>query len=359
MIKIVSVLGARPQFIKASVVSRAISVHPGLSETIIHTGQHFDAEMSDVFFSQLDMTEPAYNLGVSGDSHGVMTGRMLQALDPILEHLLPDVVLVYGDTNSTLAGALSAGKMHIPVAHIEAGLRSHNRMMPEEQNRVLTDHLADVLFTPTTVATNNLIGEGISKDSIHQVGDVMYDAALFFAQKAQEERDVMGMYGLQPKSYILVTIHRAENTDDKVRLTAIMEGLEIVANQIPVVLPLHPRTKSALEYSGINLNKVMVIKPVGYLEMTALEMNATLVVTDSGGVQKEAFFHQTPCVTLRDETEWVELVDAGWNKLVPPVTGSNHIAEEIISGLTMSGALIEPYGGGDASTRIVEIISKI
>lgn len=358
MKKIVTILGARPQFIKASIVSRAISKNPGLSEVIIHTGQHFDAEMSDVFFSQLDMNEPDYNLGISGGSHGVMTGRMLQELDPLLVEQKPDIVLVYGDTNSTLAGALSASKLHIPVAHIEAGLRSHNQNMPEEQNRVLTDHLSNLLFTPTNTATNNLKEERVSKDYIHQVGDVMYDAALFFGKKAQSECDVLSNYDLGKKSYVLVTIHRAENTDDKVRLMAIMEGLELVANQIPVVLPLHPRTKVSLRRQGFHFNNIKAIRPVGYLEMTALEMNAALIVTDSGGVQKEAFFHQTPCVTLREETEWVELVDAGWNKLVSPLKKGSDICDGIISSLNMTGSAIKPYGEGDASARIVKIISQ-
>lgn len=311
-------MGARPQFIKAAVVSREIRQRGDMKEILLHTGQHFDANMSDVFFRELDIPKPDYHLNIHGGGHGEMTGKMLAGIEQILTQERPDMVLVYGDTNSTLAGALASAKMKIPVAHVEAGLRSFNRAMPEEINRVLTDHVADILFTPTSVATRQLLNEGIDPANIHQVGDVMFDAAIFYSSNAIQKSDVVGRLGLSRKGYILATLHRAENTDVPDRLSALLHNLNEAAMMLPVILPLHPRTRQAIEkLGGIRLNpSIRIIEPVGYLDMVMLEENARVIVTDSGGVQKEAYFHRVPCLTVRDETEWVELVECGWNKIV-------------------------------------------
>ena len=264
--------------------------------------------------------------------------------------------MVYGDTNSTLAGALAAAKLHIPVAHVEAGLRSFNRQMPEEINRVLTDHIADMLFSPTQTAINNLKNEGISENKIFLVGDVMYDAALYYGKQVEEKNNILEQYHLQPQQYILTTIHRAENTDDPVRMRAIFEGLSEVAKEIPVVLPLHPRTRAALIREGLYetvIQSLVVIPPIGYLDMVMLEKNARLIATDSGGVQKEAYFYKVPCVTLREETEWVELVEAGWNVLVPSFE-PDHITSNIVGHLGHNGDIYSNiYGQGDAAERII------
>ena len=354
MKRILTVIGARPQFIKAAPVSRAL-VNVGLREEIVHTGQHFDIGMSNVFFDELGIPEPKYHLGVSGGGHGAMTGAMLQALEPLIEHVKPDWVLVYGDTNSTLAGALAASKLNIPLAHVEAGLRSFNRRMPEEQNRIVTDHLADLLLTPTDGATRRLREEGIPDARVVQVGDVMFDAALYYAGRAAECSTVLKQYGLPAGAYVLATVHRADNTDIPGRLRAIVDGLEAVAAEQPVILPLHPRTRAALERDGITFTRVHAIDPVGYLDMVMLERHAALIATDSGGVQKEAYFHGVPCVTLRDETEWTELVDLGWNRLAPP--GRADIAAEIRAALGSIGRDGRPYGDGDAAEHIARVIS--
>ncbi len=353
MTKIMTIVGARPQFIKAAPVSRALAA-AGMHEQIVHTGQHFDAGMSDVFFEELGIPRPAHHLGVSGGGHGVMTGAMLQALEPLMEREAPDWVLVYGDTNSTLAGALAASKLHIPVAHVEAGLRSFNRRMPEEQNRIVTDHLSDLLLTPTDGATRRLREEGIPDERIVQVGDVMFDAALYYADRAAERSAVLAQHDLEAGTYILATIHRADNTDDPARLRAIVDGLEAVAVEHPVILPLHPRTRAALERHGIALSRVRAIDPVGYLDMVALERHAALIATDSGGVQKEAYFHGVPCVTLRDETEWTELVDLGWNRLAPPTQVD--IAAVIREAVGTSGQEGRPYGDGQAADHIARAL---
>ena len=321
MKKIATILGARPQFIKAAAVSRIIQKNhrDTLREVLIHTGQHHDENMSRVFFDELEIPEPTYNLGIAGGGHGAMTGRMLEALEKVLLQENPDCVLVYGDTNSTLAGALAAAKLHIPVAHVEAGLRSFNMRMPEEINRILTDRISTWLFTPTDVATRNLQNEGVPTERIIQAGDVMYDVALCYGARVSESGGVLQRLGFKPKSYILATIHRAENTDDSQRLTAIVDALCEVAQHTPVVWPLHPRARNLLAQQGLMDRAralLSLIDPVDYLGMVQLEKYARLIATDSGGVQKEAFFHRVPCVTLRDETEWVELIDAGWNRLV-------------------------------------------
>ena len=350
--KIMTIVGARPQFIKAAAVSRALAGNEGAEELIVHTGQHHDANMSEVFFTELEIPEPDYNLGISGGTHGAMTGRMLAAIEEVILDDLPDCLLIYGDTNSTLAGALAAAKLHVPVAHVEAGLRSFNRQMPEEINRVVADHVASCLLTPTDTATANLRHEGISPENIHQVGDVMYDVALFYAAKAERTSTILTRLGLEQGSYVLATIHRAENTDAPARLRAIIEGLNEVARSMPVVLPLHPRTRTILD-SADNLragNGMLLVEPVGYLDMVMLERGAAVIATDSGGVQKEAFFHSVPCVTLRDETEWVELIDMGWNRLAPP--GQAEIAKTIRNAMDRKGESGNPYGDGNAAQRI-------
>lgn len=359
MKKIVTILGARPQFIKASVVSHAIKQTDSMHEVVVHTGQHFDANMSDVFFSELGMSKPEYFLDIHGGTHGAMTGRMLVDVEQVLITEKPDVVLVYGDTNSTLAGALAAAKLHIPVAHVEAGLRSFNMSMPEEINRILTDRISHWLFTPTSAALENLKREGYSTERIFNVGDVMYDVALFYGSRALPDNGLMAVLGLASKSYVLATVHRAENTDHPERLIAIVDALEATSHKIPVVWPLHPRTRAILNKMG-RLDqlsqKVNLIEPIGYLAMVQLEKYAALIVTDSGGVQKEAFFYQVPCITLRDETEWVELVNAGWNTLVPPLDGNN-VQVNISSCIEKKGSDIKPYGLGDSANLIAKILS--
>jgi UDP-GlcNAc3NAcA epimerase len=365
--KITTIIGARPQFIKAAMVSRVLRARQGIREILIHTGQHYDSNMSDVFFDEMEMPVPDYNLGISADTQGAQTGRMLEAIEAVLITEKPDFALVYGDTNSTLAGALAAVKLHIPVAHVEAGLRSFNRKMPEEHNRALTDHCSDILFCPTEAAVNNLRNEGFtnilpnpySLPLVTNVGDVMYDAALFFGDKAKRESHILEDMNLESKAYVLATVHRAENTDNPTRLMEIFEGLDEVARDIPVILPLHPRTKKCLINSKFKIqnSKLRCISPLGYLDMVMLEKNARLIVTDSGGIQKEAFFHKVPCVTLRDETEWVELVDAGVNVLVGADKGKimqgigKMIEKEIDSNLAV-------YGRGDAGEKVVEILTS-
>ncbi|MDT8407028.1 MAG: UDP-N-acetylglucosamine 2-epimerase (non-hydrolyzing) [Methylococcales bacterium] len=354
VLNLLTIVGARPQFIKAAVVSRALA-QAGIRERIVHTGQHHDAGMSDVFFAELEIPRPAFHLGVHGGGHGAMTGAMLQTLEPLLLAERPDWVLVYGDTNSTLSGALAASKLHIPVAHVEAGLRSFNRRMPEEQNRIVTDHLSDLLFTPTDKATVQLRREGIPDERILQVGDVMYDAALHYSRIAEAQSRILAQLQLQPRTYVLATLHRAENTDDPNRLREIAAGLERVAKAfMPVVLPLHPRTKQALERQAIQLSQVRTIDPVGYLDMVMLERNAAVIATDSGGVQKEAYFHRVPCVTLRDETEWVELVEAGWNRLVG--ADASLILESIELMSLEPGQPLKLYGDGNSAKKIARYL---
>ncbi len=361
MKKIVTVLGARPQFIKASVVSHAIRQADGIVEILVHTGQHFDANMSSVFFDELQMAKPEHFLDVHGGSHGAMTGRMLAGVEKILLSEKPDAVLVFGDTNSTLAGALAAVKLHIPVAHVESGLRSFNMKMPEEVNRILTDRISRWLFTPTDIAAKNLLAEGIHAQHIYPVGDVMYDVALHYGARVQADSGLMRKLGLVPKNYILATVHRAENTDDPVRMTAIVDGLLRATAVHPVVWPLHPRTRNTLQAMGIfdRIQRHMhILDPVGYLDMIQLEKFAALIATDSGGVQKEAFFFRTPCVTLRDETEWIELIESGWNRLAAP-NSAETIYSAIASSVNAIGAEISPYGQGDAARQIVSTLLQV
>lgn len=357
---VVTIAGARPQFVKASALIRALKSAPGVRSTLVHTGQHYDANLSEVFFAELEIPRPDYHLGVGSATHGKQTARMLEGIEQLLLDLRPDWVLVLGDTNSTLAGALAAVKLHIPLAHVEAGLRSFNREMPEEINRVLVDHASDLLLAPTQPAVQNLRKEGISEGRIRLVGDVMYDVALHYAQAAEAKSHILKRLGLNRRQYLLATAHRAENTDNPQRLAAIVSGLSQLAQEMPVVFPMHPRTRAAIERNRL-LDAVpaamQLIEPVGYLDMVQLEKNARLVATDSGGVQKEAFFHGVPCATLRDETEWEELVASGWNCLVPP-----HTADDVVRGirraLAMRGKAVAPYGNGDAAQRVVAALIR-
>ena len=359
--KIVTVLGARPQFVKASVVSAQIVKTKGVSEVIVHTGQHFDANMSDVFFDELGMAAPTYHLAINGGGHGDMTGRMLIEIEKVLLAEKPDVVLVYGDTNSTLAGALAAAKLHIPVAHVEAGLRSFNMRMPEEINRILTDRVSTWLFAPTVEAVDNLAREGVEAAKVLNVGDVMLDVAKFHGARVRSEGGLLGSLNLKPQNYILATIHRAENTDHPARLAAIVETFVQMAQRIRVVWPIHPRTRGVLQEAGlldVLMQHVTVLEPISYLEMVQLEKYAALIATDSGGVQKEAFFYRVPCVTLRDETEWVELVQSGWNRLAPP-TEVNRVVSAIEAALNSVGSDVAPYGAGDAAGKIVSSLLEV
>lgn len=359
--KVLNVIGARPQFIKAAVVSGALDA-AGADNIVVHTGQHYDANMSNIFITELNIKQPDHNLGIGSAPHGAQTGRMLEALETVMLSEEPDRVLVYGDTNSTLAAALAASKQKIPLAHVEAGLRSYNRAMPEEINRVLTDHLGDMLFAPTEDAVSNLIREGISSEHIFQTGDVMYDAALLFVEQATKSDIKPENWSVEPGKFVLATVHRSENTDDLTRLSTIVDALVEVAESLPVVLPLHPRTRRALEESGLSgrLEALFVIDPIGYLEMLVLEKNAAVIATDSGGVQKEAFFFKRPCVTLRTETEWRETVDLGWNRIAPPKS-AHFVVDSIMAAyadaLPADSGYI-PYGDGTAGKSIVELLMR-
>ena len=354
--KILTVVGARPQFIKASALSRAIAARPGVEEVLVHTGQHYDSNMSGIFFDELGMRPPDRFLGIGGSSHGEMTGQMLAALEKAMLEERPDAVLTYGDTNSTLAGALAAAKLHIPVAHVEAGLRSFNRRMPEEINRVLADHASTWLFCPTDQAVDNLRAEGITAN-VHNVGDIMYDVALAARVRARSS-DALERLEVEEGRYVLATIHRQENTDDPRRLRAIFDGLAEVSDRYPVVLPLHPRTAKALRALGVDpsASPVRVVAPLGYLDMARLEERAALIVTDSGGVQKEAFFYRVPCVTVRGDTEWVELLGAGWNRLADP--RSPTLAADILAAIGSGGdEEFSPYGDGRTAERILSVLT--
>lgn len=354
--KILTVVGARPQFVKAAVVSRALAETAGLREVLVHTGQHYDDAMSDRFFRDLGIPAPAHNLGVGSGSHGAQTGRMLEKLDAVMQAERPDWVLLYGDTNSTLAGALAAAKLHVPVAHVEAGLRSWNRAMPEEINRLLTDQVSSLLFAPTEAAVANLAREGIAGDSVRLVGDVMYDAALTFGGRADAD-SLLARLGVQAGAYALATIHRAENTDDPARLAAIVAGLAQAADAMPVVLPCHPRTLAALERAGLSEQaraRLVCTEPLGYLDMLAAERLARVVVTDSGGVQKEAFFFGVPCVIVRRETEWIELVELGCARLVEPDGIAAAVAAPPRAAADERARL---YGGGQAAGRVARALA--
>ncbi len=344
-----TVVGARPEFVQTAPLWREIGARKGISGALVHTGQHYDYEMSELFFSQLELPEPIYHLGVGSASHGVQTGAMLAELDRVFLSEEPDLVITHGDTNSTLAAALSAAKLQIPVAHIEAGLRSWNRDMPEELNRVATDHISTFLFCPGRAAAANLAAEGIT-DGVFVVGDLMLDS-LMWTMRTVDAEATMGTHGLKRGEYFFATIHRAENTDDEARLTALLGGLEKVAGLYPVILPAHPRTRPRLRDLGIPRG-VRVIDPVGHPEAMALVQNAAAVLTDSGGLQKEVYWLETPCVTLRTETEWVETVEAGWNRLASAEPNSIELA--VKNALTERPSHPDLYGDGHAARRIVD-----
>lgn len=356
--KILTVIGARPQFVKAAALNREFAKHSDIEEILVHTGQHFDANMSDIFFDEMEIPKPKYNLDINSVGHGAMTGRMLEGIEEILLKEKPDLLLVYGDTNSTIAGALAAKKLHIKVAHVEAGLRSFNMEMPEEVNRILTDRISDYLLCPTQTAVDNLMKEGYKNINtiIEKTGDVMQDAANFYAQKSEQKSTIVKEINLN--KYILTTLHRAENTDDKERLSNIVEALNEIHQTIcPIVLPLHPRTKKKLESFKLEL-KVKIINPVGYFDMIELIKNSSLVMTDSGGLQKEAFFFKKNCVTMRDQTEWVELITADVNVLVG--ANKNQIIQQSKKMLNkISDFTLDLYGNGMASKNIAETIIKL
>lgn len=376
MLQLLTVVGARPQFIKAAALSRAIASSAGaIQEQILHTGQHYDAAMSDQFFLELGIPAPAFHLGIGGGSHGANTGRMLEAIEQVLLKQRPDALLVYGDTDSTLAGGLAASKLKIPVVHVEAGLRSFNRHQPEEQNRVLIDHLAELCFAPTDLAVSHLRREGIAEERIVRTGDVMADAARLFGEEAEQRAsELMMSAGLQAmaganQSFVLSTIHRAENTDDPARLEAILKALATVAttgadgrDPCPVLLPLHPRTKARIETYQLQhlLEHLTLTPPLGFMAMVLLERQASLVVTDSGGVQKEAFLQGTPCVTVRTETEWVELLECGWNCLADP-SDTLGILKAMHMQLAIDTSQPRPqlYGNGYAAKEILARLMQL
>lgn len=355
--KIVTIVGARPQFVKAAVLSKAFAHQGGITELIVHTGQHYDGALSAVFFEEMRIPEPFQNLNVGSGPHGYQTGQMLMKIEALLTTERPDAVVVYGDTNSTLAGALAGAKLGLPVAHIEAGLRSYNRQMPEEINRVLTDHVSDLLFAPTLTAAANLSKEDIPASQVHLTGDVMYDAVKQY-EPAARNRKIMATLGLEAKTFVLATIHRAENTDDVDRLTTILTALAKISSKMRVILPLHPRTRNVLERLDLLKempNTLTVTSPVGYLDMLALESGASVIVTDSGGVQKEACFCGVPCVTVREETEWPELIDAGWNTLAPPLN-PELVISAVLGSVGTRGLETAGFGDGTAATKIAALL---
>ena len=346
-----TIVGARPQFIKAAPVSRALTA--SFREVFIHTGQHYDYGMSDVFFQEMEMRPPDFHLGAGGGTHAEQTGKMLIEIEKILSAVKPDYVLVYGDTNSTLAGALAAAKAQIPLAHVEAGLRSYNRAMPEEINRVLTDHVSSLLFCPTEAAIANLAKEGITK-GVHRVGDVMYDALLHNLALARKRSTILQSFGLEKGTYVLATVHRAANTDDPARMTAILDALSSLSTQ--VIFPVHPRTRRMIQETGLSvLGNVKMVEPVGHFDVLILQENANCILTDSGGMQKEAYLLGVRCITLREETEWMETVQTGWNKLTGVDAEAIRGAFESWHPSAERPAL---YGNGNAAGEICRILSR-
>lgn len=371
--KIVTIVGARPQFIKAAVVSRAIEKYNNnkatdeqVEETIIHTGQHYDSNMSDVFFTEMQIPNPKYQLGISGSTHGAMTGQMLEAIEALLLEEKPDIVLVYGDTNSTLAGALAAAKLKIPVAHVEGGLRNYDRSIPEELNRILTDHLSTWIFCPSQLSVDNLAKEGLleekrdkAKTYVYNVGDVMYDAVCFYRDRAIPGDKIKDMVEQTGDGFCLATVHRAGNTDNIIALKSIFEGLIRISRFIPVILPLHPRTRKVLKSSQIKVEGLHIIEPVGYFDMLYLLQHCRVVVTDSGGLQKEAYFFNKHCLTLIDYTPWLELVQYGVNTTVgiePEKIFETAMYK--INELSYMDFPIGLYGDGRAGEKIVSILAK-
>jgi len=358
--KIITVIGARPQFIKAASISRIIKEnYPNqIEEKILHTGQHYDSNMSEIFFKELKIPDPDFNLNISSFSHGAMTGKMLEKIEEILINEKPDIVMVYGDTNSTLAGSLAASKLNIPIVHIEAGLRSFNRKMPEEINRIITDHISTYLFCPSEVAKENLSNEGV-EDHVMNFGDVMFDAALFYAELSNNKSKILENLGIKESAYSLVTLHRSENTDNSSNLESILKAIHQISRDEDIVFPIHPRTKKMIETFKLNdyLKRVITIDPVPFLDMIKLTKSSKAVFTDSGGVQKESFFYDVPCITLREETEWLETVTYGKNILA----GSNtqKIIDAFFEDMHNKKKLINnPYGDGNASLKIVDYLKS-
>jgi len=370
--KLATIVGARPQFVKAAVVSRAIKRHNNnyfqekIEEIIIHTGQHYDNNMSDIFFREMQIPEPKYQLGISGITHGAMTGQMLEAIETVLMKEKPEIVLVYGDTNSTLAGALAAAKINIPVAHVEGGLRNYDRSIPEEINRVLTDHLSTWIFCPSQLSVDNLTKEGFletkrekARTYVYNVGDVMYDAICFYRDIAQPSQRIRELVKRKGCGYCLTTIHRASNTDNREILKSIFEGLKRITKHIPVIMPLHPRTRKVVDEHQIKVNALDIIEPVGYFDMLYLLKHCGIVITDSGGLQKEAYFFNKPCLTVIDYTPWVELVQVGVNTTVDG--DSDMIYETTVRKLEEASQQVFPtgiYGDGHAGEKIVSILAK-
>ena len=357
MPKILTIVGARPQFVKAAALSRQLKMQ-GIEEILVHTGQHFDENMAEIFFREMDIPKPKYNLGINSLSHGAMTGRMLEEIEKVLLAEKPSVVVVFGDTNSTLAGALAASKLHIPVAHIEAGLRSFNTKMPEEINRILTDRISNLLFCPTQTAVANLSNEGFDNfnNYVDNIGDVMYDVALYYSQFSAERSTLPGEIVNSRKPVILTTLHRQENTDDLNRLQSIVDALNELSKQFNIVLPIHPRTKNIIEKENIKLN-FQPIDPVGYFDMIELLKKCVFVISDSGGLQKESFFFDKQCLVIRDETEWTELVDLGYNHIVGAQTDliigkANQVINSKIE------FELKPYGNGDAAEKIALYLKR-
>lgn len=360
MLKIITVVGARPQFVKAATLSRVFAKYPDqIKELIVHTGQHFDQNMSEIFFKEMEIPIPHYNLNINGLSHGAMTGQMLEGIEKIIIAEKPDYLLVYGDTNSTIAGALAAKKLHVKVIHVEAGLRSFNMNMPEEINRILTDRISDILFCPTHTAINNLKQEGFDYINTRIIlsGDVMQDAAIYYKEISDQISNVLESNKIKSNEFVLATIHRAENTDDEIRLSEIVHSLNEINKMVPVIVPLHPRTAKILKDKNIDV-QFIIIKPVGYFDMLQLIAHSRLILTDSGGLQKEAYFFNKYCITFRDETEWVELVDNGYNQIVGASSEKIIAAfrDSIYKDFTKGEEL---YGGGKAAEIICREIMSL
>lgn len=358
--KVISVVGARPQFIKAAALSVALSKRDGIDERLLHTGQHYDQGLSQIFFTQMGIPRPSWDLGVGSGSHAAQTGAILTGVEDVLILNPVDLVLVYGDTNSTLAAALAAAKLNVKVAHVEAGMRSFNRRMPEEVNRVVCDHLADLHFCASDTAADNLAAEGVT-EGVHRVGDIMADCYRIFSKSARDHVDLTARFGVKRDQFAVLTCHRAANTDDPALLAEIVSGVSAVSESVPVLFPVHPRVAGALDRAGLTFGKgVKMLEPVGYLEMLVLQEAAALVMTDSGGVQKEALYAHTPCITLRNETEWIETLETGWNVLV----GADGLRiREAALGLLARTGDGPPYpeglyGDGDTAGRIADVLEK-
>jgi UDP-GlcNAc3NAcA epimerase len=360
MKKIVTIIGARPQFIKAAALSKYLIGRVDIKEVLINTGQHYDSNMSDVFFEELSIPSPKHKLKSGGKTHAEMTASQMINVEQILFDEKPDGVLVYGDTNSTLAGALVSAKLQIPLLHVEAGLRSYNRNMPEEINRIVTDHLSSLLLCTSSEAVSNLNKEGISGNKVVITGDIMLDSVKAFLPIADSKSDFLKTYRLSPKSFGLITIHRADSTDNLVTLRNVVTGLIKASRELPLVWPVHPRTKKMLSLLNIdNFESVSLIDPIGYLDMLTAQQNASVIITDSGGVQKEAYFLRVPCITMRTETEWTETVTSGWNKLISPLGNNSELSECILNSINSQGEEVQLYGDGFAAQRIVESALKV